>query len=242
MGAYDANDYQSPLFVGTNHEPRTTNHDQREASTNDQVNLLARTEQHRNERIEREASQLEVDEVGHSRSRNIENFRRGDLGELLCLNPLRDCSCRLFLQPLGLGNTSISVLQQSLGLFPREPQICEHVAISGGDVPALQAGIRVSSLHFAFRSFKTAPYRRFATSLSPWEVLLLFFWNECSTYTASSNFATYITRNQPAAASTMISYTPAPISAIGLNTSAQSNRQSKISIAHGWAPTSEPNP
>ena len=92
-------------------------------------------------------------------------------------------------------------------------------AISVGDVTALQVGIRVSSLHFAFRSFKTAPYRRFATSLSPWEVLLVFFWNECNTYTVSSNFATYITRNQPAAVSTMISYTPAPISAIGLNTS-----------------------
>src|SRR5450631_3082662 len=110
-------------------------------STNNQVDVLAGTQQHRNESIERETSQLEVDEIGHSWSGNIENFRRGELGELLCLNPLRDCSRRLFFQSLGLSDTGIRILQQSSGLLRREPQICKHVAISGGDVTALQAGL-----------------------------------------------------------------------------------------------------
>ena len=68
----------------------------------------------------------------------------------------------------------------------------------------------------------TPSYRALAKALSCLLVALVFFLKQCSTYTASSNLATYITRYQPSCWSTMISLVPLPTSLNGFQWSGSS--------------------
>ena len=82
---------------------------------------------------------------------------------------------------------------------------------------AMMEGYRANDK--TIHALKLALKRLRASSISRWAVCWVFFWKQCSTYTASASLATYTTRNVPASSQTRSSIAPAPIDGIGLASS-----------------------